>query len=244
MGVLGTLLRRAVDLILPADCAGCGAAAAGAAVPFFCGACWSQIEPIRGPVCPRCGWPFPSEIALTHSPRHVCGPCRLRPPAFTEARSLYAYAPPLRDAIHLLKYRGKVTLAGTLGDLMAEGYEPPAALEVIVPVPLHPARLRDREFNQSLLLADRLNRRLGLRVSPMGLVRLHATTPQTELSRSARLKNLRHAFAVPDPDRLAGKTVLLVDDVFTTGATVNECAKTLRKAGAGDVFVVTLARTL
>jgi ComF family protein len=244
MGALGALLRRVVNLILPADCAGCGAELAGAAAPFFCGACWARLEPIRGPVCPRCGQPFPSEFALTYSPRHVCGPCRLRPPAFTEARSLFVYAPPLRDAIHLLKYRGKVALAGTLGDLMAEAYEPPAGLEVIVPVPLHAARLRDREFNQSLLLADRLRRRLGLPVSPMGLVRLHATAPQTELSRSARLKNLRRAFAVADRDRLAGKTVLLVDDVFTTGTTVNECAKALRKAGSGDVFAVTLARTI
>lgn len=181
---------------------------------------------------------------MKHSPSHVCGPCRLRPPAFTEARSLFVYAPPLRDALHLLKYRGKVALARPLGDLMAEGFEPPAGLEAIVPVPLHPARLRDREFNQSLLLADRLSRRLGPPVAPMGLVRLHATAPQTELSRSARLKNLRRAFAVPNPDRLAGKKVLLVDDVFTTGTTVNECAKALRRAGTGDVFVVTLARTI
>jgi ComF family protein len=104
--------------------------------------------------------------------------------------------------------------------------------------------LRAREYNQSLLLADQLNRDLRMPLIYDNLVRLRATPPQTELSRIARIKNLRRCFAVRRPEDVAGKRVLLVDDVMTTGTTVNECAKTLRKAGADDVYVVTLARTV
>jgi ComF family protein len=116
--------------------------------------------------------------------------------------------------------------------------------DVIIPVPLHPARLRTREFNQSLLLADQLGRHLFRPVSAANLVRTTATDPQTALSRQARLRNLRNAFTIRRPQDLAGKRILLVDDVFTTGTTVNECAKTLRKAGSGQVFALTLARTV
>ena len=113
-----------------------------------------------------------------------------------------------------------------------------------MPIPLHPSRLREREYNQSLLLADELNRDLGLPLVYDNLVRLRATPPQTELSRSERLANLRRCFAVQRPADVIDKRVLLIDDVMTTGTTAHECAKALRKAGAGDVYVVTLARTL
>ncbi|MEW6542646.1 MAG: ComF family protein [Nitrospirota bacterium] len=151
---------------------------------------------------------------------------------------------PLREAIHLLKYRGKVALAATLGDLMGTAMDQLPAFDLLVPVPLHPTRLKEREFNQSLLLADRLNRRLRLPLSYDNLLRVRRTDPQTELTRSARLKNLRRAFAVRRPGDIEGKRILLVDDVLTTGTTVNECAKALRRAGAADVYVYTLARTV
>jgi ComF family protein len=150
----------------------------------------------------------------------------------------------LQDAIRLFKYHGKVALADALGDLMWAALRQPPDVDLIMPVPLHPSRLREREFNQSLLLADRLNRRLRLPLSHTNLVRLRRTEPQTELSRAERLKNLRKAFAVLRPGEVADKRVLLVDDVMTTGTTVNECAKALRKAGAADVYVGTLACTL
>ena len=117
-------------------------------------------------------------------------------------------------------------------------------VDVIIPVPLHPARLRAREFNQSLLLADQLSHHLVRPVSPTNLVRITATDPQTTLTRQARLRNLRKAFDVRRPQDLAEKRILLVDDVFTTGTTLNECAKTLLKAGTGPVFALTLARTV
>jgi ComF family protein len=150
----------------------------------------------------------------------------------------------LRKAIQLFKYEGKVALAGPLGSLMltAGGAVPEA--DVVMPVPLHPARLREREFNQALLLADAISRRVRLPLSYTNLVRLRETPAQTNLSRAARQRNLRRAFAVLRPDEVAARRVLLIDDVYTTGTTVNECAKVLRKAGAADVYVWTLARTI
>jgi ComF family protein len=168
----------------------------------------------------------------------------LHKPAYARAWSLYPYVPPLQDAIRLFKYRGKVTLAAALGDLMNAAIREAPAVDLVMPVPLHPSRLREREFNQSLLLADRLSRRHGLPLSYDNLVRVRRTASQTDLSRAARLKNLRRAFAVARPEEVGGKRILLVDDVMTTGTTVNECAKALRKAGAADVTVCTLARTI
>ncbi|MBH0183085.1 MAG: ComF family protein [Nitrospira sp.] len=118
------------------------------------------------------------------------------------------------------------------------------SIDLIMPVPLHAGRLREREFNQSLLLSDRIGRHLCIPVSCVDLIRTVPSPAQTALSRKERLKNLRGAFAVTHPDSIAGKRILLIDDVFTTGATVNECAKTLRKTGSGDVFVLTLGRTM
>jgi ComF family protein len=122
----------------------------------------------------------------------------------------------------------------------------PAAIEadLIVPVPLYPSRLRAREFNQSLLLADRLGRHMKKPVSTDNLLRVLATEPQTTLSRPARLRNLRQAFVAFHSDRLAGRRILLVDDVFTTGTTLNECAAALCKAGAESVYALTLVRTM
>jgi ComF family protein len=117
-------------------------------------------------------------------------------------------------------------------------------VDVIIPVPLSLARLRTREYNQSLLLADRVSQARNIPLSYDNLVRIRETAPQTELSRAVRLKNLRRAFAVRRPQDMTGKRVLVIDDVFTTGTTVNECAKALRKAGASEVYVCTLARTV
>jgi len=119
-----------------------------------------------------------------------------------------------------------------------------ASIDRIIPVPLHIGRLREREFNQSLLLADQIGRHLNIPVSCNDLIRTSSAPAQTTLPRKERLKNLRHAFAVPHPESVTDKRILLIDDVFTTGATVNQCAKALRKAGSGDVFPLTLCRTI
>ncbi|MEW6245154.1 MAG: ComF family protein [Nitrospirota bacterium] len=242
--LLSTLARRTLNTLLPVECAVCRTPLTDDPVPFFCRRCWSAIEPFHGPSCPRCHQPFPSAVSLLHSPTHLCGACRKTKPAYTEAWSLYPYVPPLQEAIRLFKYGGKVTLADALAELLNRALPEPPAADLVMPVPLHPARLREREFNQSLLLADRLSRRLRIPLSFTNLVRARATEAQTRLRRSARLKNLRRAFQVRRPQEVAGKRVLLIDDVWTTGTTINECAKALRKAGTGDVFALTVARAV
>ncbi len=236
--------RRAWRFILPEDCTTCGKPLADDPVPFFCRRCWGQIVPLEEPSCPRCHVPFASKYATSHSPSHLCGGCRRRPPVFTEAWSLYPYIPPLQEAICLFKYKGKLGLIDWLSDLMVARLPRSIEADLIVPVPLHPTRLREREFNQSLFLADRLSRHLRIPLSYDNLVRAAPTDAQTTLSRQARLKNLRKAFVVTGPAEVQEKRILLIDDVYTTGTTVNECAKVLRKAGSGPIYVVTLARTL
>lgn len=241
---LAAVIRQLLYAVLPVDCAGCGTGLSDDPVPFFCRSCWGKITPLRGPSCLRCGRPFASPVARLYSPGHLCGACRKRRPSFTNARSLFSYVPPLQDAIRLLKYHRKVALAGALGDLMTRAFETPPEVDLLMPVPLHPTRLREREFNQALLLADRVNQRLRLPLSYDNLVRLRQRPSQTELTRAARLNNLRRTFSVLRPEEIAKKKILLIDDVMTTGTTVNECAKALRKAGASDVYVCTLARTI
>ncbi len=241
---LASTWRHAVQWLLPTDCAGCGTPLTDDPIPFFCRACWAQIAPWRGPACSRCDRPFASPVATLYTPQHQCGPCRQRGPAYTRAWTPYAYEPPLQDAIVLLKYRSKVDLAAPLADLLLAARPAWPDVDLIMPVPLHPDRLREREFNQALLLADRVSRALGHPLSYTNLVRTKRTEHQTTLSRSARLKNLRGAFAVRHPEAITGRRILVIDDVMTTGTTVNECAKALRKAGSADVYVMTLARTL
>ncbi len=183
-------------------------------------------------------------MSTAHSPTYTCFTCVKRPPSFTRAWTLYPYTSPLRDAICLFKYRGKVSLASPLAALMIDRLPLFGHIDVIMPVPLHRERLRQREFNQSLLLADQIGRVLGIPVSYTNLIRTIYSPAQTALPRKARLKNLRGTFTVRYPDEIITQRVLLIDDVFTTGTTVNECAKSLRKAGSSDVLVVTLGRTL
>lgn len=237
-------LRRAVRFLLPVDCAACQAPLTHDPIPYFCSGCWSTITPLAPSRCARCDYPFLSPAATSHSPTHLCQSCRRRPPSYTKAWTLYPYQSPLRDAIRLFKYQRKVAMAEPLARLILDRLPPLDSVDLIIPVPLHIDRLREREFNQSLLLADRVGRHLDIRVSCTDVIRPAPSPAQTSLSRKERLRNLRGAFAVPHPDAVAGKHILLIDDVFTTGATVNECAKALRKAGSGDVFVLTLGRTV
>lgn len=236
--------RRALRVLFPVQCGTCERPLTDDPVPFFCRACWGSIQPLRCAACPRCARPFSSSLALTYSPTHICTDCRRRNPAFSKVWSGYPYASPLREAISLLKYERKYGLADSLSRLLVDAL--PAALEadLIMPVPLHPARLREREFNQSLLLADAVGRRLKIALCYTNLIRIRDNPAQTSLPRSTRLTNLRRAFHVRRPDAVRARRILLVDDVLTTGTTLNECAKALRKAGARDVCAVTLARTV
>ncbi|HLZ34530.1 MAG TPA: ComF family protein [Nitrospira sp.] len=236
--------RQALRFVIPAECLGCDRSLGTDPIPLFCRRCWESITPMAGASCCRCGQPFVSSAAVSWSPDHQCQGCLERPPAYRRAWTLFPYLPPLQDAICSFKYRGKVALAKPLASLMISALPVEIDVDLLMPVPLHPARLRGREFNQSLLLADQLGRHLLKPVSATHLVRVLATDPQTTLSRHERLRNLRQAFEVRNPEAIVGRRILLVDDVFTTGTTLNECAKTLLKAEAASVCALTLARTI
>ena len=234
----------ALRAVLPADCISCAQPLRMDGTPYFCNACWAGITPISGPRCSRCDQPFVSTAAVSWTPDHRCQSCLERPPAYDRAWTLYPYIPPLQDAICAFKYRNVFHLAKPLAALMIRALPAHLDADVIVPVPLHPSRLRTREFNQSLLIADRVGRYLMRPVSSTDFVRTVATDPQTSLTRLKRLRNLRHAFTVRHAEPFAGRSVLLIDDVCTTGATLNECAKALRSAGAASISALTLARTI
>jgi ComF family protein len=237
-------MRRTIRFFLPVHCSSCSLLLTDDPIPHFCSDCWSAISLMSDARCSRCDRPFPSSIATTYSPHHVCQFCAERPPSYTKAWTLYPYTPPLQHAIRLFKYQGKVSLAAPLASLMIAGLPPLDSIDVIMPVPLHIGRLRQREFNQSLLLADHIGRRLDIPVAYTNLTRTASTPAQTTLSRKSRLKNLSRVFAVRRPDEVVNRRILLIDDVFTTGTTVNECAKALRRAGSADVFALTLSRTV
>jgi ComF family protein len=213
----------------------------------FCGSCWGLIRLIKPPYCPCCGEPFLSPVALTHSPAYRCGTCRAKPPPFDHARAIGRYEGPLRQAIHLLKYRGKLRLMQPLLRLTLEHFDthfPGTAYDAIIPVPLHRERLMQREFNQAAVLAKGIAAHLNVPARGRLLVRVRSTRPQVELSGSERRQNVRQAFAVTNVAGLEGKQVLVVDDVLTTGATLEEAARTLKVAGATRVDVFALARVL
>jgi ComF family protein len=186
-------------------------------------------------------------MALTYSPEYRCGACRAHPPPFDHARAIGRYEGPLRQAIHLLKYRGKLYLKQPLLRLAIAHFDahfPGTVFDAIIPVPLHRERLMQREFNQAAVLAQGLARHLNVPVLERLLVRVRSTRPQVELSGSERRQNVRQAFAVTNAVALRDAVVLVVDDVLTTGTTLGEAAMTLKAAGAKQVDVFALARVV
>ena len=176
---------------------------------------------------------------------HLCGECLVAERPFAVARAVGLYEDTLLTAIHLFKYRGRIGIGKILGNIMADfsgGIWDMKSFSVIMPVPLHKKRLRERGFNQAVILARAIAKRFALPLDFMALRREVLTAPQVGLGHEERSINVRGAFTVRKPERAAGKRILLVDDVYTTGSTLAECAKTLLKAGADSVAVLTLAR--
>jgi len=209
----------------------------------FCSNCLSEIRWIEPPFCSICGIPFASKAVENHP----CGACVTRGKYFTMARALGAYEGSLREAIHRWKYEGKIHLTPFFTEWMAEGlnrYWEPASLDLLIPVPLHTQRLRERGFNQALLLVKELSLRTGIPYRKTILQKKKSTLPQVNLSGTEREKGLRGAFQTIGKEELLEKSVLLVDDVYTTGATVNECSKVLLRGGAERVDVLTLAHAI
>jgi len=237
------VLCSLLDIIFPPVCPLCEE---GLMDGILCADCRGGIlsKKIRGPICAVCGIPFIAYGDVTEPHRgRLCGRCITEKTPFKEARSAFAYEGPVLDAIHRFKYGGRVALAGYLGRLASEAAEFPDRMDVVVPVPLHKKRLQKRGFNQSLLIAREVAKRLNTEVDYMNLKRARETYPQINLRIKEREANIKGAFAVRDGKAFRDKKVLLVDDVFTTGATIRECAKMLKGAGA-EVYVLTIARTL
>jgi len=229
-----------LELFLPAACPACGRPPDRDDGIMLCRTCLAEVKPITGPICICCGLPFDKNTGANR----LCGLCLSGHYRFDYARALFHYIPPLTTIISRFKYQGQTcglksfqTIYQQLPD-MKEVANP----DLIVPVPLHRKRLRKRGFNQALLLARALYPDQHALIDFKVLERHRYTEPQTNLSGKARRRNLKNAFRVTDPDSVAGKRVLLIDDVFTTGTTVNECAGILKQAGAGKVLVLTLAR--
>jgi ComF family protein len=209
----------------------------------FCSNCLSAIRWIEPPFCSICGIPFISNEVETHP----CGACVTHRKYFTIARALGAFEGSLQEAIHRWKYEGKTYLTPFFAEWMAEGlnrYWEPGSFDLLIPVPLHTQRLRERGFNQVLLLVKDLSCRTGIPYHKTILQKKKLTIPQVNLSGAEREKGLRGTFHVIEKEELLGKTVLLIDDVYTTGATVNECSKVLLRGGAERVDVFTLAHAI
>jgi ComF family protein len=228
----------AVDFLFPPRCPAC---ARRTARIEWCGQCRAAITPVRSPLCPICGESFAGS-----GPDHQCTRCLMRPPHFDRARACALYRAdrrsPLMDALHRFKYGRDVTLAPVLGAYLTEHAPLTIDHDLLVPVPLDLERLRWRGFNQAAALTRVLAARSRRRWDPLALRRCRATAPQVGLGEDERRRNVARAFAVREPAAVRGRSILLVDDVMTTGATAEECAKAMRRAGARRVEVLVLAR--
>ncbi len=240
------MLRFLLNFLYPPRCAVCGSGLPIETSKCVCGPCRQSVEPIRAPLCDLCGIPLDGGDEIVR-----CRHCAITPPAFDCARAISRYRAGTdgSSAVASLLRRHKYGLDQSLGRALAEYLDGSLPLDadgydVVMPVPLHRARLRWRGFNQAALLGVALARRLRCPLDATTLTRTQPTPPQTARDRAERARNVRGAFAVRRPARVAGLRVLLVDDVMTTGATVDECARVLRAAGARRIDVLTLARVL
>lgn len=236
-------LSEISDALFPSLCIACTGVLTSEKEKGFCRKCAQSISFITESRCPVCG------IIFADSPagNHLCGDCLKTKPYYTFARAALVYEGIILEAIHRFKYKRNLICGSVLSGLMADFDFPDMdwnSFDLIIPVPLHIRRLRERGFNQSLILARALGKKHRLDVDFSLLKRRKLTLTQTGLDKKERERNIRSAFMVRHPEKLQGKNVILVDDVYTTGATLNECARTLRKAGTVRIAVITLARVL
>ncbi len=237
---MSSLFGAFVDLLFPPICLCCDRQLDNSRPPLFCPLCLDEVACVTSPCCFCCGTPFPG------GSDHFCGFCLQDHYHFDRARSVFYYKQPLSSLILSLKFDGQMVALPSLVSLVSssriiEEFTPP---DLLLPVPLYITRLRQRGFNQALLLARNCFPQWKNRVEPNLLQRSRATISQSLLTGVERRKNLKKAFVVAHPEKISGKRVLLVDDVFTTGTTVDECARVLRLAGAARIEVFTLARAM
>ena len=238
----GLFFKALVNLIYPLSCQSCGLKLEPTNTRYLCKSCWNKISKNQQPFCIKCGMTLPGST----EEKSQCEACSKKDYAFTRAWSTGLYQGILKECIHLLKYNKKVFMAEPMGKLMTDfikRYLDFGNIDLIIPVPLHPARLREREFNQSALLAEQINKRFNIPLSLNNLVKVRPTRPQAGLSGKERQANIQLAFKIKNSSLFSEKNVLLVDDVFTTGSTINECSTALLRSGTNNIYVLTLART-
>lgn len=236
---IALLVRSFTDFIFPPFCPLCEQELTHHE-HLVCEECFETIQTIEGRFCRRCGAPAEER-------RKTCIYCRGKEHHLSKVRAFGVYAPPLSEMVHLLKYERKTHLSDRLGIFMANLYCADPELcssSAIIPVPLHPVRMRERGYNQSFLLARKVAAVSHTALLADAVVRKKATRSQTALKHDQRIANLKNAFHVQDTLRIEGKTVTVIDDVFTSGTTLGEMAKTLLDAGAERVFGLVLARAL
>lgn len=245
MSVLAHAVRGWVNaglsFLYPEVCQLCGENRAGPDQGFVCEGCQGRVRWIERPFCERCGLPFEGEVSTVFE----CRNCKDRELHFRFARSAVQARDPVLEAIHRYKYHRAMWFEPFLAGLLIRQAKPALASEHwdwLVPVPLHPTKQREREFNQAERLARRLSQASAIPVHTRLVRRRLPTRTQTKLSREERETNVRGAFVLRGKPKLGGQRIVLVDDVFTTGATTSACARALRQAGAEDVCVWTLAR--
>lgn len=245
MQTLSVPLQKAQSLLVgtlfPPRCASCHETVTRHGA--LCAKCWGNMHFITEPFCLRCGLPFEYHLGMDA----ICGVCLRSPPAFAQARSVLRYDASSRQTVRAFKYHDKTQLAPVFAPWLARaGEQFLSRVEWIIPVPLHWKRLLLRRYNQAALLAYALSHVCGLPVLPDIVLRKKSTPPQAGLTRKGRENNMRGAFMVRENMRAAlkSKSVLLIDDVMTTGTTLNACARVLHDAGVVDVYAVTLARTV
>ena len=276
--VLGYVGRVVADAVFPQKCRACGSYWASVpqapsigdrhpaalevgdgladvfnavAIPFLCPDCIASFEALNSPLCGRCGVMFQSRVGEDH----LCSDCMRHPGKFRRARAAGVYSGALMALIHQLKYRACLALVDPLGRLLQEAFRrhwAPEEVDMVLPIPLHNRRWRQRGFNQAQMLVDAWANAARERTRDWHrfpkaraiLVRSRPTTPQTGLGKPERRRNIRRAFTVVDRDAVRGRRILLVDDVYTTGATAEEAAHALKRNGADSVDVLTVARTM
>ncbi len=239
----GAMAGGLLDIFYPPSCVVCSCPHLTLPDMEWCEACLNRMPWVRAPMCPSCGRPFSKSPSF---PDHLCGECLLGAFHFDSARSSFYHVDFVRDALHAVKFGAQLHFIRPLSQALVHTARrwDGLAVDLVLPVPLHPRRLRERGFNQSALLAKFLAKKIGAVMDLNTLKRRSWTVPQTRLTREERLKNVKDAFVVPDAWRLKGLRVLLVDDVFTTGTTLSECAKVLKENGAREVMALTVSRAL
>ncbi|MCX7822959.1 MAG: ComF family protein [Syntrophobacterales bacterium] len=248
--VIRWVLEKTLDYLIPRRCPSCGDIVLSEKPQFWCPSCWKEeLSWIKEPFCKVCGVPFKTIHDEFAHKEGLCGECLLEPPDYDMIRSVCTYEGVIEEMIRTLKYGKHLFHVPPLVEILEEGFLKwlkDEGIELILPVPLHIERLKERGFNQSLLLAKELGKRTKIQFSHSILIKVKNTTPQVKLHKTERKKNLRRAFAISESANvhLANiSSALIVDDVVTTGTTILECARVLKKAGVLKVIGLSVART-